>query len=182
MYNYNQLIVLNGVPRDDISSCNYDKATQKQRVVFKNSYKPYFYSYHKVRVLMNPEIIDTNAFRFANNMRVTFFDIKHVLLFKDAYSSYLRFFFNNGTYKSYNRQDIEIEKNVLVIEDARNILNYYIKVAQKVGLKSDDGKNLLQTQFEKMQFVSESSVLAKYLNTNLRDSRFNSMNDIVIYP
>ena len=178
---YTNLIVLNGEPVDDIVSCYYDRTIKKQRVVFKGG-KTYDYNYNNVLWLKEPSNFDTTLYEFSNQNGVIFYDIKDVIEFKDGYKSYFRFFFKDGTFRSYNSRALHIEKNALANIDVKNSLNYYKQVSEIIGLKDDDGTNILEAHFEKMPFVSDATVLSKFLNASTINSKQLTSSKTVVFP
>lgn len=180
--NYNnKMVILKGQPKDDIESCYYDKETKKQIVTFKNG-KAYKYEYSNVEVLDKPININKDDFQFTNKDGVEFSNIKNIIYFKGTSTSYFRFFFENGIIRSYKLEDLQIKKNALNDENAKQILNYYKSIANNIGLKTDEGNNILQMQFNKLTFVDENTVLSSYLSKKEVDKPKNLEKKTMIFP
>lgn len=179
---FNKLILLHGKPNDDIVSCRYDRKLKKQVVYFRGNNSPYHYSYNNVKWLDNPVLLDTRRYKFSKKDGNVFFNIETVLMFSDGPNSYLRFFFLDGSYRSYNKAELIIEENAINDRNAAGILDYYKKIASLIGLRDSDGNNILKRSFDKLQFVNKSSVLANYLNNTQVNSRGMLPDEVVIYP
>lgn len=177
----NKMVILKGQPKDDIESCYYDKETKKQIVTFKNG-KTYKYEYSNVEVLDKPININKDDFQFTNKDGVEFSNIKNIIYFKGTSTSYFRFFFENGIIRSYKQEDLQIKKNALNDENAKQILNYYKSIANNIGLKTDEGNNILQMQFDKLTFVDENTVLSSYLSKKEVDKPKNVEKKTMIFP
>ena len=103
-----------------------------------------------------------------------------IIEFRDGYTSYIRFFFKNGCFKSYKVSDLDIKKNMVVSPKVKNLIEYYSRIADITGLRADDGTNILKAKFGKLDFISDDTVLAKYLNSS--SSSIRSENDCIIFP
>jgi len=180
MDNYKKMVIIKGEPQDDVVICYYDKSTKKRNVTFSNG-KTYYYWYDNIKWLENPEVIDKDNFKFSNNAGIVLFNIKKILAFKDDGYKYLRFFFEDGTFRSYNSNDLYIEENALVSSEAKSLLEYYKLVSEKTGLKADDGTNTLKSKYENLSFVGENTVLAKYLSPSNQKHKYNE-NKTIIFP
>ncbi|MEG2529957.1 MAG: AAA domain-containing protein [Anaerovoracaceae bacterium] len=180
MDNMKNMVIIKGVPDNDVISCHYDKHTQRQRVVFSNG-KSFSYRYDNVQWLDNPIEVDLNNYSFTNNSGFTFNNIRKCLEFKSSHNSYLRFFYNDGTIRSYNASDLKIEHNALSSEKAKSLFDYYKQVSTITGLKSDEGTNTLTSKYEDSTFLSENTVLAKYLKTQQANQK-KIANDTILFP
>ncbi|MEG0094390.1 MAG: AAA domain-containing protein, partial [Erysipelotrichaceae bacterium] len=76
---------------------------------------------------------------------------------------------------------MKIEHNALSSEKSKSLFNYYKQVSTITGLKSDDGTNTLTSKYENSSFLSENTVLAKYLNTQQATQK-KIANDAVLFP
>lgn len=79
--------------------------------------------------------------------------------------------FKNGK-KSflYGRRRVRIVKAVPTSDIANTIYSYIKELAEVVGLKDDEGSNLLADNFKKLDKIDKASVLNNYLNKTLDDS------------
>lgn len=154
--NNNLIIIKDEDKTQNIERCNYING--KYEVVFSNSPQVYSYSYLSVTWIRNPKMIDINSVKISHNGKALF-DIIKILQFDDYY----RIFFENGKSYSYRVRDLIIEKNSLLNKNKNNCFEYFKHIAKLVSITTDDGKNILADQYEKMGFVSSDSVLSTYL-------------------
>ncbi|MEO6902580.1 MAG: AAA domain-containing protein [Bacteroidia bacterium] len=95
---------------------------------------------------------------------------KCILIFKNKNKEY-----------SYNRNRLKIVKSAICEDKANNIFNYLKKIADIVGLKTEEGDNILAKSYQFISFVAEDCILANYLNgTNF--SVTNDCKSIEIFP
>lgn len=180
MDNYKQLIIIKGEPKDDIIRCYYDKVKKKQAVVFNNNPNTYYYSYNNVKWLDSTGELDKNDYKFFLKSGQELFNIVKIIEFSDSYTSYIRVFFKNGCFKSYKVSDLDIKKNMVVSPKVKNLIEYFSRIVDITGLKADDGTNILKAKFEKLNFISDDTVLAKYLNSS--SSSIRREKDCIIFP
>ena len=180
MDNYKQLIIIKGEPKDDIIRCYYDKVKKKQAVVFNNNPTTYYYSYNNVKWLDSIGELDKSNYKFFLKTGQQLFDIVKIIEFSDSYTSYIRVFFKNGCFKSYKVSDLDIKKNMVVSPKVKNLIEYFSRIVDITGLKADDGTNILKAKFEKLNFISDDTVLAKYLNSSSFSIRREK--DCIIFP
>lgn len=140
----------------NIVSCNYDNG--QYEIIFNNSSNTYRYAYLSVEWIRNPKAIDINSVKISHKGKVLY-GITKILQFDDYY----RIFFENGKATTYRISDLIIEKNSLLSKNKKNCLDYFKHIAKLVSITTDDGKNILAGQYEKMSFVSSDSVLSNYL-------------------
>lgn len=152
------LILVNDEDKtEDISHCEYRDG--KWYVTYKNNGRTYPYIYLNVQWLKNPTSLDaTTTIVYKNNQPVS--GIRKLFDFAD----YIRVIFVTGYKKVYRRQDIKLEQSCLKERDAQKCYEYLKQLAEKVSVKDEGDKSFLGKQYEKMTFISPSSVLAQYLN------------------
>lgn len=160
------LIVINGCIRTaQIESCRYE-APNRYYIKFAGNPKEYAYWVDKVLWLKNPELLDPAVFRLAHNgRRLT--NIVAIFRFRDYTQTYWLVRFENGTEKSYKGSDLQVSGSCLADPASNNIFQYLQQVAAANALSGDDGTALLSKQYDKVQFVSDETALATYLNPGL---------------
>jgi superfamily I DNA and/or RNA helicase len=155
---YNNLILVKGEDKtQDIVSCKY--VNGKYEVVFNSSSKVFSYSYMSIRWIRNPKNIDTISIKISHNGN-NLFDIRQILQFEEYY----RVFFGNGKISSYKIKDLVIEKNNLSDKSTSINFEYFKCIADKVSIRTDEGKKILLDQLERISFIGSESALAYYLN------------------
>lgn len=80
--------------------------------------------------------------------------------------------FNDDTVFHYSRNNIVIYRNVLNDQEAKSTFEYLREIAELTGIKAQndnestekDKKNILSGQYNKIDFLSDNTVAAVYLN------------------
>ncbi|MBR4264435.1 MAG: AAA family ATPase [Bacteroidales bacterium] len=132
-------------------------------VVFHNNNKIYNYSKDKIkwlkttnRIDVEKNIIEVNGFAQKN--------VKSVSFFPDFFKTYYFIVFDNGFQKLYDGKDVKIRVSVLKESASKKVFEYLSEVAFINPLKTEDGKNILSIQYQKIDEIHSESALAKYLN------------------
>jgi len=118
--------------------------------------KVYYYQ-QKWRIIkrINPKTIDPTSCRI--HLRdMCLFDIVKILDF----TSHIKIFYENGQCSTYAASELRFEYNILMQENAKQTFSYLKELAKSIANEEND---FLDKQYEKMKFLSEHSVLAKYL-------------------
>lgn len=71
---------------------------------------------------------------------------------------------NNGKAYSYNQSRIEIVKSAIQSQKAGDIFSYLKEIAENIGLKTEEGNNILAKSYSNIRFIPETSILSNYLN------------------
>lgn len=169
------LIIVNGKDKtDSIVSCNYRGG--KCDIVYNNSPRTYSYNSVNVRILKLIQNIDPKSVIFKAKGR-TITDIDQILYFGEFY----RVVRANRKDLSYHKNDVELLKNCLYEAKSHELFEYFKETASALSLKTDNGVNILQRQYEKITAVEDTTVLAKYLDPSNPISARNE-NKQLIYP
>lgn len=163
MTNLELMYIIKGNPKDDVKYCNWDTHKRCFTVAFSNSVKKYNYKYEDVLILKNPTIINPKDYRFTSKSGCKFFNIKDIYEFTDNENVYIRFVFNTGLVKSMLLSSLKVEKNSLVSTKTKLVFDYFRRVSEETGIKVD-GKSTLTPKYINNSFISEETVLHKYLN------------------
>jgi len=65
---------------------------------------------------------------------------------------------------TYNKDKVQIIKSALQSKKAQTTFKYLKAIADAVGLKSDEGKNILSDSYDRISFIPEYAVLSNYLD------------------
>jgi len=71
---------------------------------------------------------------------------------------------NNGKSYTYNKSKIQIIQSALQTQKAESIFSYLKEIADTIGLKTEEGNNILSESYERISFIPENSILSNYLN------------------
>ena len=169
------LIIVNGKDRtDSIVSCQY--VGSKCNIVYDNSTKVYSYNATNVKQLKLIQVIDPKSVIFKAKGRVIT-DIDQILYFGEFY----RIVRANRKDLSYHKSDVELSKNCLYEAHSRELFAYFKETASAISLKTDNGINILEQQYQRIQSVEDTTVLAKYLDPSSPVETRND-NQSLIYP
>lgn len=169
------LILINDVEKtEEIESFDINK--NKVDVVFKSNNTKYQYSLDKVKIMENPVEVNINScIIFSNGKQL--FKITKILDFK----SHLKVFFEDGNYRLYDKKHIKIEKNSLNNNRINSVLEYLKSLVERLNNTDEKEKvGFLDKQYKKMTFISEESVLSKYLSSGIIDTFENK--STIIFP
>lgn len=169
------MIVINGRDRtDSIASCTVHP--QKYGIVYKTSTQVYYYNSYNVKVLNVRQKIDPKSVVFKVN-GCTIAPIEQILDFGEYY----RIIRSEGRSISYRKSEVTLSKNCLYDAGNKGLFEYFKETAKAIGLRNENGDNILEGQYNRIQAVEESTVLAKYLNPkNSIEKKGNSVP--LIYP
>ena len=150
------LILIKGEDKtEEISKCIYEKG--KWLVSYGKS-KTYSYQYTNVQWLKSPVSLDpATTVVYENKQPLS--GVKNIFDF----GKYIRICYSTGFNKVYRRNQITMEQSCLKKLEANNVFEYLKQLAGMVSVTNGEDRSFLSKQYEKIFFVSQSSVLAKYL-------------------
>lgn len=158
------LILIKGQSRtSSIDSCRYLGDGYRVAVVFKGSPKTYTYRRSDVTWMVEPIVLNPAHFRIRRN-GVRCDNIVSLLLFTTSYHKYYHIEYASGTKIDCSGEELEILASCLSDEKAMDVFQYLKDVADINNLQTDDGQNLLATQYEGIDFIPEHLALAPYIN------------------
>ncbi|RKF38916.1 hypothetical protein BCY89_26585 [Sphingobacterium siyangense] len=65
---------------------------------------------------------------------------------------------------TYNKDKVQVIKSALQSKKTQTAFNYLKAIADAVGLKSDEGKNILADSYDRISFIPEYAIFSNYLN------------------
>lgn len=89
-------------------------------------------------------------------------------------------FKNNDTPYSYNLNRVKVVQTA-ISDKACNIFNYLEKIADTVGLKTEDDNNILAKIYQRISFLPEDCILSNYLSGTIPKMSSNSR-PVEIFP
>lgn len=156
----------------DVTYCRYNPQTKKYDVTYKNQ-KVYSYHYSNITWLKEPDVIDPASVHISHGER-ELFDIQAIYVFQAIHTNYWHICFSNGSERTYNEQELHIEKSCLNHALTRNSFDYMRQLAKINDLHSEDGTILLEKQYENINFIGNHAAAAVYLNP--------AENEVALYP
>jgi superfamily I DNA and/or RNA helicase len=100
-------------------------------------------------------------------------NVERILDFK----AYIKIFYANGRKTAYKKTDVCLVSNVLENEKVKHTLEYLKALAGSIGSEEND---FLDKQYQKMDSLSDESVLAKYLSGDVPEKR--TCENVKIFP
>lgn len=89
----------------------------------------------------------------------------------------IRIVFKNGNREFlYGKTRARIERTAISSDEAFNVFNYLKEIAETVGLKTEEGNNILSRSYEDISVIPEDSILKAFLNNSLPKSAENTSN------
>lgn len=92
------------------------------------------------------------------------------IVYKSSYQPY-----------SYNQNRIKIVRSALETKNAGSIFSYLKEIVDTIGLKTDEGSNILADSYSKISFIPENSILSNYLN-HKQPNKNEQSSPIEIFP
>lgn len=174
-YGIDALIIINGKDKtDSIVSCHFRGG--KCDIVYNSGPRVYSYNSTNVRILKLIQEIDPKSVIFKAKGR-TYTEIDRILYFGEYY----RIIRENRKDLSFHKNDVELSKNCLYEAKSQELFGYFKETASALSLKTDNGVNILERQYNKITAVEDTTVLAKYLDPS-NPVATRSENHDLIYP
>ena len=174
-YGIDALIIINGKDKtDSIVSCHFRGG--KCDIVYNSGPRVYSYNSTNVRILKLIQEIDPKSVIFKAKRR-TYTEIDRILYFGEYY----RIIRANRKDLSFHKNDVELSKNCLYEAKSQELFGYFKETASALSLKTDNGVNILERQYNKITAVEDTTVLAKYLDPS-NPVATRSENHDLIYP
>ncbi len=154
----NCLILVKGQDKTD-SIASYTFHGEKCDIVYKNSPQVFHYNRRNVKILKLVQTIDPNAIVCKVNGR-TITDIGQI----QDFGEFFRILRSNRKNLIFRKNEVELQKNCLYKGNNQELFDYFKETASTLSLKTDNGTNILQQQYDRISAVAETTVLAKYLD------------------
>lgn len=167
--NKNLIIIDNKDKTEDILSMDFKD--NHIYIKYTNNNKVYRYRKEKVEIFDSLKELNPLDYIFYLDGKL----LSNILKIQD-FKKYFRVFYQNGWKSIYEVSRITFEKNCLINKSSLNTLEYLKDLSKSINTEND----FLFKSYEKMKFISEESVLSKYLTP----SEINSYEDTnkVIFP
>ncbi|MCM1399013.1 MAG: AAA domain-containing protein [Clostridium sp.] len=178
----NMIIIKGEIKTSEITSCRYNRDTQKWDVKFNNG-KIYPYGHLNVKKLTDPLFLDPNMYQISREGRV-FFDIKDIYVFRSTNESYWHICFENGIERDYYQSELNIIESCLSQKRSASVFEYIKQIAGLIKIENEEiDEKLLAKRFERISFVGNDVALAKYLNpSSLQTGKMMKCEYIPIFP
>lgn len=169
------MFLINGQDKtDSVASFRFQDGMCE--VVYSSSPKPYHYRSEKVQLLEVQSRIDPTQFIITVDGN-PFSQIDEILDF----GSFYRFIRTGKRALTYPKGQVELQKNCLTSQRQAGVFEYFKETAAAVSLVAEDGLNILNAQYERIQSVSDATVLSCYLDSS-KEPAVRALPEAVIYP
>ncbi len=157
------MILAKGKPvSSDVLSCNWNGATARWEITYKNG-KTYHYGRGNVVRLTNPLSLNPKSYQIRHNGKLLN-NITAIFAFRGNAAEYWHICFSNDYARDYNRDDLEVNHSVLEKGGAQRVFAYLSEVAGYVSVRTKDNTAILAKQYEKIDFLSDATAAAVYLD------------------
>ncbi|MBK5253354.1 MAG: AAA family ATPase [Peptostreptococcaceae bacterium] len=137
--------------------------------------KTYKYGYTNVVFYKDPKDINLKINMVMKN-GVALYGVVQVLKFE----SHTKIIYVNGYRELIENSEVTYIGSALNKSKSKNVFNYLKQIASEVGLRSEDGTNILEARYSRIDFIRKDSILASYLSgESLKAVR---LPDQIIYP
>lgn len=149
-----------------VNKCVPVYAAHKYEITFENG-STYFYSMSNILVMTNPVILKPDNYLIETPDGKLLFNIEWIYEFTDGSEKYWHIEFN-GFQLDYKKSDLRIRENCLLNLSSKTTFDYIKEVAALSDIKNEKNEHILGKYYEKIKFVSDSSALSLFLNSNGR--------------
>lgn len=169
------MFLINGQDKtDSVASFRFQDGMCE--VIYSSAPKPYHYRAEKVQLLKVQSRIDPSQFIITVDGN-PFSQIDEILDF----GSFYRFIRTGKRALTYPKGQVELQKNCLTSQRQAGVFEYFKETAAAVSLVAEDGLNILNAQYERIQSVSDATVLSCYLDSS-KEPAVRALPEAVIYP
>lgn len=176
----NRIIIDGEDKTDSVERCWYTSRPNRCHVIFCNFPRTYSYVPSKVLWLKDPMVFDPQHCHLLHKGR-RIEPLSYIAAFQQGSRRFWYVEYANGTGAHYKGADVELVRSCLEEPPAQDRFAYLREVAELNPLKTDDGQKLLLMQYQKIDFVSDRSAAALYLNPG-KDSPRQFPVPQLIYP
>ena len=159
----NTICILKGVDKTDEVHKFRQLSAGLYAVKFYNNEKEFNYRADSVIIEPIQEVVDTSRNILQVGSRVAS-GVKSI--YRSA--NYYRVVYNSGYKEVVPATNATLVGSCLSGDRAKNIFDYYRTIAKEVGIRTDSGRNLLSSYFDKVDFIREDTILADFLAGNVR--------------
>lgn len=164
----------------DAEKCIYNDKTGKWEVLFKNG-KIFYYSGKNIVYLKNPTHLETKNYQVRKNGKL-FGHVQDIFSFQAEDEEYWHVIFSSGVERDYRCQDLQIEKSVFESKQARDVFDYLKETAELTSVRTESNTAVLTKQYEKIDFLSNETAAASYLDPSGYQAETGLQADAPIFP
>ena len=172
--NKNLILVKGEDKTEQIQSWSYENG--RINVTYNNR-KTYPYGHYSVDFYKDPHIVNANQ-QMALVDQKPLSNVERIQKFE----RHIRVFYKTGYHEIFDLHRVEFIDSSLTNPKTKNCFDYLKQIADIVGLKTDDDKNILTERYKKINFIREDSVLSAFLNFGETLPKSNRYPEAIVYP
>jgi len=172
---YNLILVKGEDKTSDIVSWTFDHRKPVVWITYQGG-KSFPYNANDVQFYKDPKRFSLND-RILLKKGVPCAGVKEIIAFED----YSRIYYQSGYKELVRNGFLQTVGSALGNEKSRNIFEYYKQIASQIGMKGEDGHNILAGRYEKIQYIREDSIIADFFKGQLSGNKYSS-EKTAIYP
>lgn len=155
----------------------------KIKVRYTNN-KEYYYNKEDVEEYQFLEKLPVENYQFSRSGYGAYNNVISVEKYSYLEKNKIKVCFEHGKNVILNQENFKIEQSALFEKKANDVFEYLKKLANLNNIKSDDGSSLLGKNYERVTFVSQQSVLHRFLSASSTkaESESKSDNQSLIFP
>ena len=177
----NNMIIAKGEPiTSRVTHCAYNQVTHKWDVTFQGG-KVFSYAYNNIEWLKDPVSLNPKSYHVSHKGKA-FDNITAIFSFSGYNGEFWHICFSTGYENDYNVRELKIEKSCLENDDSRKIFTYLRQISENISVKAEDDTAILAKQYEKIDFLSEETAVAVYLNPEKYKSGTGLNAEPLIFP
>lgn len=172
---YNLILVKGEDKTANILTWNFEKNKPIIWITYLSG-KKFPYNTADVHFYKNPKAVDlTERILLKNGVPCS--GVKEVKQFE----THSKIFYQSGYKEVIPNNKIKTIGSALSNSKSKDVFEYYKQIANLIGMKTDDGHNILAAHYEKIKFIREDSIAATFLKGSLQNNK-NSNVKSTVYP
>ena len=108
--------------------------------------------------------------------------VQDIFSFQAEDEEYWHVIFSSGVERDYRCQDLQIEKSVFESKQARDVFDYLKETAELTSVRTESNTAVLTKQYEKIDFLSNETAAASYLDPSGYQAETGLQADAPIFP
>lgn len=166
----NMIIIKNEIKTQKIRSCQYNKDSHKWDVTYTDG-KIYSYAYPNVEWLKEPTVLNPAMYRISR-LGKEFYDVEAIYEFYSQrnFEAYWHVCFRDGVERDYEKSELWIETSCLASAMSEDVFAYFTQIANLSDLRNEMGEKILPKRYEKIGFIGNDVVLARYIAPQYTDN------------
>lgn len=147
-----------------VNTCVPVYSTHRYDITFENG-STYTYGMSNVLFMTDPKILKPDNYLIETPDGKLLFNIEWIYEFTGGGEKYWHLEFK-GFQLDYKKSDLNVRQNCLLNPTTKTTFDYIKEVATLSEIKNENNERILGKYYEKIEFVSDSSALSRFLNSS----------------